>query len=40
MKLLRTATDVAFSTAATGAADTPEYRLYVQKDGAHTVYMM
>ena len=33
MSLQRTATDAAFSTAVTGAADTPEFRLFMQRDG-------
>lgn len=35
INLQRTATDVTFSTAASGDADTPEYRLFMQKEGAH-----
>lgn len=36
ISLQRTATDVAFSTAASGDADSPEYRLFMQKEGAHS----
>lgn len=37
MSLQRTATDVAFSIAANGDADTPEYRLFMQKEGAQSL---